>query len=363
MPKPLTGKLFTSILQMAEDITDRFDVDLGGIPQDVVASRREADPHIQNIREILEEQRLRPDAGLTTISSGLINMAEWTIAHGSKVQEAYRAGNVVAIDATPLVPMQRFLTAQVYACAIGTLTYKEQLQLKAQVVKTKAPQQLLQDRESTIQYIEDTDRQTSTQSWPSAFMEYRERQAAYEHPARYALIDGPIITQNLITQEEGRTLYKRMLGLNRKCYVGITKDLRFADSEERFVAAAVRTGELCIRNTELNVMLPRIERDYGGTIKRFAEDYLGNVFRGIYKPGRKAFGFQCHRHDLPAVVALLSLDCHTQPGHEIPFLLEMVDSMIRGRYRPAETAHAIEAALARNDIDEFYDEAEERSFR
>lgn len=290
-------------------------------------------------------------------------MGEWTTVHGDVVREAYRAGNVVAIDGTPLVPMQRFLTAQVYACAIGTLTYREQLRLRAQVIKTQAPQQLLQDRESTLQYIEDTDRQTSTQSWPSAFMEYRERQAAYEHNARYAIIDGPLITQNLLTQEEGRSLFMRMLGQNRKCYVGITKDLRFADSEERFVAAAVHTGELCIRNTELNVMLPRIERDYGGAIKRFAENYLGDIVRGIYKPGRKAFGFQCHRYDLPSVVALLSIDCHTQPGHEIPFLLEMVDSMIRGRYRPAETARAIEAALARNNIDEFYDEAEERTFR
>jgi hypothetical protein len=57
------------------------------------------------------------------------------------------------------------------------------------------------------------------------------------------------------------------------------------------------------------------------------------------------------------------MDCNPQPGHEIPFLLEQVDSKLRGRYRPNETMLAVEAALASNDIDEFYDEAEERMFR
>jgi hypothetical protein len=57
------------------------------------------------------------------------------------------------------------------------------------------------------------------------------------------------------------------------------------------------------------------------------------------------------------------MDCHSQPGHEIPFLLEQVDAKLRGRYRPNETMYAVEAALASNDIDEFYDEAEERMFR
>jgi hypothetical protein len=43
--------------------------------------------------------------------------------------------------------------------------------------------------------------------------------------------------------------------------------------------------------------------------------------------------------------------------------LEQVDAKIRGRYRPAETMAVVEATLAQNSIDEFYDEAGERSFR
>jgi hypothetical protein len=363
MSKPLTNKLFSQILNRAVDITESFDVDLGGIPADVVTSHREADPHVRNMRSLMEEAILAPGSELSDVEHGLIDMNAWAALNGDEIRAAYQNGNVVAIDGTPLVPVQRFLTAQVYACAIGALTYKERLALKAQVVKTQADPKLFIDIEATTQFIDETDKITSTQSWPTAFMEYQERRTGYEHAARYVLIDGPLITQNLLTQEEGRKLYARMLGASRKCYVGVTKDLRFADVEERFEAAALQTGELFIRNTEFNVLRPRLEKDYGGAVKRFAEDYLGNVYRGIFKPGRKAFGFQCHRDDLPAVISLLILDPHSQPGHEIPFLLEMVDAKIRGRYRPFETVRAIEAALASNDIDEFYDEAEERRFR
>ncbi|OQW91224.1 MAG: hypothetical protein BWK78_05215 [Thiotrichaceae bacterium IS1] len=358
-----TQKIFKYVLQNAKDVTDTFDVNLGDIPQDVVASRQQAEPHIKNVRQLMEEKRLEPDTDLSNVELGLIDMSEWVKVHGEPIREALKSGDVVAIDGTPLLQLQRFLTTQVYACAIGTLTYRDNLALKAQVVKTQASQELFQDIDATTRHIKETERLSSSRSWPAAFLEYKERQTGYNHHAKYVLIDGPLITQNLLTQTEGRELYTKMLGVNRKCYVGVTKDLRFADTEERYEAVALHAGELFIRNTEYNVMRERLEKDYRGAVKTWSEDYLRDIFRGIYKPGRKAFGFQCHRDDLPLVVCLLSMDCHPQPGHEIPFLLEQVDAKIRGRYRPTETMSAIEATLARHNMDEFYDETEERMFR
>ncbi|SRR6266851_1265029 len=363
MPADLPKKIFQEVLRNAKDVTDTFDVDLGRIPEDVVASHQQAEPYIQNMRKLMERIILAPDADLSTVSVGLINMQAWVEVHGIPIREALRNGNVVAIDGTPLVPYQRFLTAQVYACAVGTLTYREHMALKAHVVKTQAQQGLFIDEEDTYRFVMETENLSTSQSWPSTFMEYMERQAARDHPAHYALIDGPFLTQNLMTQEDGRKLYQTMLNAKRKCYVGVTKDLRFAHAEERFEAAALRTGELFVRNTEYNVFKDRLTKDYSGAVKRFGEDYLVDILRGIFKPGRKAFGFQCHRYDLPAVVCLLSMDANTQPGHEIPFLLEQVDAKLRGRYRPNETAAAIEFALASDNMDEFYDEAEERKFR
>ncbi len=363
MATDLPNKIFRQVLQNAKDVTDTFDIDLGGIPFDVVESHHQAEPYIQKMRELMEQTILAPDTDLSTIDHGLIDMGAWAKVFGGPIQGALKSGDVVAIDGTPLVPYQRFLIEQVYACAVGTLTYREHMALKAQVVKTQAQQGLFLDEEETHRFVMEVEDLSASQSWPAAFMEYKERQAARDHPAHYALIDGPFITQNLLTQEEGRKLFQTMLGANRKCYVGVTKDLRFAHAEERFEAAALRTGELFVRNSEYNVLKARLAKDYSGAVKRFGEDYLVDILRGIFKPGRKAFGFQCHRSDLPAVVCLLSIDANTQPGHEIPFLLEQVDAKLRGRYRPTETMAAIEFALASDNIDEFYDEAEERKFR
>lgn len=363
MAADLPGKIFRQVLQNAKDVTDTFDIDLGRIPEDVVESRQQAEPHIQQIRKQMEEFILPPNVDLATVGVGLINMPLWAEIHGTPVREALYSGNVVAIDGTPLVPYQRFLTAQVYACAVGTLTYREHLALKAQVIKTQAQQGIFTDEQETYRFITETEDLSASQSWPSAFMEYMERRAARDHSAHYALVDGPLITQNLLTQEEGRKLYQTMLTANRKCYVGVTKDLRFAEAEERFEAAALHTGELFIRHTEYDKLRARLDKDYSGAVKRFGEDYLVDILRGIFKPGRKAFGFQCHRYDLPAVVCLLCLDANTQPGHEIPFLLEQVDAKLRGRYRPNETVAAIEFALASDNMEDFYDEAEERKFR
>jgi len=184
-------QIFKQVLQKAEDVTDTFDIDLGHIPQDVVDSRRQAEPHIRNVRELMEAKALTPDVDLSTVTNGLINMAAWAEVYGTPIREALRTGDVAAIDGTPLLHFQRFLTAQVYACAIGSLTYRDHLALKAQVVKTQAEPGLFQDQAATKQLIDETERLSSSQSWPSAFMEYQERKTALRHKAKYVLIDGP----------------------------------------------------------------------------------------------------------------------------------------------------------------------------
>jgi hypothetical protein len=116
MPKKLTNQIFSQVLARAQDITDSFDIDLGKIPEDVVASHRQADSHVQNVRDLMEASWLAPDTDLSTVDHGLVDMVAWAEVHGAPVQQAYKRGDVVAIDGTPLVPFQRFLTAQVYAC-------------------------------------------------------------------------------------------------------------------------------------------------------------------------------------------------------------------------------------------------------
>lgn len=179
--QPANQRVFQRVLANAEDVTDTFDIDLGNIPRDVVESRRQAEPHIRNVRELMEGSALSSNTDLSTLNHGLIDMAAWTEVYGVPIRESLRLGDVVAIDATPLLPFQRFLTAQVYACAVGALSYRDHLALRAQVVKTQAEPGLFQDQEATRQLIAETERLTSSQSWPAAFMEYQERKTALNH--------------------------------------------------------------------------------------------------------------------------------------------------------------------------------------
>jgi len=364
--KQLTDKIFQKLLNNAIDITDTFDIDLGGLPQDVVKATKDSSPYILRLRAAMEEQALAPDVSLSQLEFGLIDMQQWTTVHGNIITQALEKGDVMAVDGTPLIHHQRFLTGQVYACAVGGLTSRNPMDLRARLIKVQADlsgeHESLDDVERVIDASEEL---TESGSWASAFLEYQEREYAYLSQINYLILDGSLITQNLLTRKEGRILFRKMLSeKNRRCYVGVVKNISQGQQERRFFARALKTGELYVQNSFYDFLKPRLDKgDYTGETKRFAEEIGVNVLRGVYKPGRKAFGFECHREDLPAIVSLLWLERNKQLGFEIPFLLAHVDAQIRARYRPSETMAAIEATLASYGEDEFFDETDERMWR
>lgn len=127
----------------------------------------------------------------------------------------------------------------------------------------------------------------------------------------------------------------------------------------------MKTGELYIQETLQQFLESRLANAYerNKSIQEFAETIGVNILRGVYKPGVKSFGFECHRDDLPYIVSLLWLDRNQHPGFEIPFLLAQVDAQLRGRYRPSDTMTAVEARLASVGEDELFDELDERNLR
>jgi len=363
MNKQLTDKTFGQILANATDITDTFEINLGGLPEDILQATNDAKPHLAVLRAEMEKCWLEPDADLSGVRYGLVDMAVWTEAHGKPVKQALTDGDVGAIDGTPVVPHQRYLTAQVYACAIGYLTSRTLMDLKARLVKTQAPIGTVGTLEGLVDFISEAEILTGSRSWPGAFMEYLERERAKDCTSQYVVIDGPLVTQNLLTRRQGRDLLRDMLaGSSRKHYVGVIKNILRSSADMRFYARALRMGELYVHETVYGILEPRLDI-YAGDVARFAREVGTDILRGVYKPGRKTFGFECHRNDLPVVVSLLWLDRNDQPGNEIPFLLAQVDAQLRGRYRPAETITAIEAMLAEHVGDELFDEMNERTLR
>lgn len=361
--KRLTDATFDEILANAKDITATYDVNLGGLPQDILLATSQAEPHLAVLRSEMEKFRLEPETDPAGIEFGLINMASWTEVHGSGVKRALDSGGVGAIDGTPVFPHQRYLTAQVFACAIGHVTSRTPLDLSVQLVKTHAPPGKAGTLDELIEFITEAELLTGSQSWPTAFMEYQERRRAKDCDSPYVIIDGPIVTQNLLTRGQGRKLFVELLTKSpRKHCVGVIKDISRSNVELRFYARALRPGELYVQETLYENLLPRLD-EYGGRISQFVGTVGKEILRGVFMPGDKAFGFECLREDLPEVVSLLWLDRNSQRGYELPFLLAQVDALLRGRYRPGEAIAAIEATLAGESKKAFFDEINERTLR
>lgn len=100
-----------------------------------------------------------------------------------------------------------------------------------------------------------------------------------------------------------------------------------------------------IQGSLLDCMSDRLKA-YTGDTEKFIRNYGCDILRGVYKPGVKAFGFECHRGDLESVASLLWADRDGCPGHEIPFLLNQVDFKLRGRFRPSEVTAMVDSSLA-----------------
>jgi hypothetical protein len=356
--------LFDRLLENAQDITDTYEVDLGGLPDVILETTRDTQPIIEAVREGMEQFRTAPGQEYRG-KPMLIDMEVWASRQAATVQELLRTGKVAAIDGTPLMRPQRYLAGQVYACAVGDVTSMSPLRLRAQLVKTIVPLNIKGKvtKADVDKLIESSEQLLSNSSWPNAFMEYQERDYALRLDAPYILLDGPICPENVITRKSGRSLVADLLKRSDRTFVGVIKSLTNSSAMYRMRARALRPGELYIVETESEFLLRNADENRFTAYHKWVEEDLGCVLRGIYRPGSKTFGFQCHIKDLDMAIALLWWDRDRVPGHEIPFLLNQVDQQIRARYHGIDTSAVIDGLLSQQGEDYFFDEANERDLR
>jgi hypothetical protein len=364
MPDNRSDLLFDRLLSNAEDITRTFEIDLGGLPDIVLDTTRNTEPVVEAVRTFME--RFRVNVGeVPSDQRMLINMADWSAKLVPTVQTWLRTGQVAAVDGTPLLSPRRYLAGQVYACAIGAVTSTNPLQLRAQLVKTIASLNIpkIATSDDIRRLIEQSDELLGDTSWPNAFMEYQEREYALQLEAPYIFVDGPLAPENVITRKRGQELLSQMLIRRDKVLVGVIKSLINSRAMYRLVARALRPGELFVMETQSDYLLENIPQDRFQDYRAWVEEEMAAVLRGVYRPGSKAFGFQCNSRDFDTAVALLWCDRDRVPGHEIPFLLNQVDEQIRARYRSMDTSAAIDGLLARQGENYFFDETDERELR
>ena len=313
----------------------------------------------------MERKRFTPETDILRrdFEYGLTNMLDWVKQDNEHMKQALDEGKVAAVDGTPILPQQRYLTTQIYACAVGYMTTRTPLNLTANLTKTKATANFTGKIDDLAKFLKECEKMPGGVSWPNAFREYKERELALNCPAPYVIIDGPIVTQNLFTRHQGRDLLLQLYKNKTKKYIGVIKDLLESDAETRFAARVLRPNELYISQTLYLQLKDRMEGDYPGSVTKFLSTLGQDIFRGVFKLGQKSFGFQCHREHFKDMVALLFWGQNEQPGYEIPFLLVQIDAQIRGLYRPSEIKTAIESMIADTNEEDFFDQLNERDER
>jgi hypothetical protein len=245
-------------------------------------------------------------------------------------------GKVGAVDGTTALPKIDFMNTTQYACAVAWLTSQRRGEPHIIITETSSryadPNRIRAASDNELEDIcAELDEARDAESWTTTFREYEERRLAIEHcPAEAVLIDGPIFTQNLISQTEGRKLLSNLIA-SPKTYIGVIKNISASLAQCRWCASALNTGEGYLvypvgepirrravtgGQTEIVGWLPS------------ADEFCRLVFR----PAEKAFAFECRMGDIGLACALFQLDASPTLGHELPLLLETVDSQLRSGF-------------------------------
>lgn len=288
----------------------------------------------------------------------------------SRVESLYDAGLIAAVDGTDAVAPVRTVADTLYACGVVLVTPKTVALERSRVTRTlaaefdaaqdigRADEQSLQDWADYLENARDKEK-----SWVSTFREYHERKLGIEwcreDANRRVLIDGPLLTQNLLTQDPGRELLLKLV--ERDQAIGFLKDIS-ANPLVSAVGHALEAGEVYVIASWTNLLSQRFDQGQQ-TIARWIKEHAAHVVRAVYKVNAKAYCIECPLGILGEAVAILGYDPGGTWHHDIPMLLQLADSEARGRFKGHEARDELLARFAQEDPQRFIALTNERNFR
>lgn len=254
----------------------------------------------------------------------------------SVVAKDYRTGLIAAVDGTDQLPPTTLAATTIYAVEVFGKTSQSKSACLCSVCETRisSPNGIgTPDIYELARYL-DGSRGGESSSF-TTFREYQERLFACEELPRSVLvcmIDGPLFTQNLLTQEHGRELLEKMIKGNRK-YIGIIKNLSGSWALCRWAAHCLQSGEGYVIGSLSEQFTEDRARSAGGASGAvrdwLSQDKRGGFVRVVYRPHEASFAFECHIDDLEYAVALLRFDASKQINHEMPRLMQLTDAEAR----------------------------------
>ena len=358
MNEPLTNRYFADALAGRVDITDSYEV-LGDLPALVGVSAGEEDGIVDRIRSLIEGE-----------GSGLNTIGNLSAAATAEARDLYHSDLIAAVDGTDAVAPLRFVADTLYAVGMVLVTPRTHHQPKAFVTRTRASHSSsltsqVTDLGEAAQHWSEHLRgaREHEQSWTSTFREYGEREVALEwiesNQDRFVLIDGPVLTQNMLTQERARVLLQRLVETRRA--MGFIKELP-ANPLLTAIGYALRPGEAFVLSDWRNLLSDRF-RTRQSHISAWVEQHGETVVRAVYKVRNRAFAVECHAERLPLALAILEHDNGGSLDHDIPMLLQIADNHVRSRFNGNRAREEVIARFASSEPSRFLALTSERGLR
>lgn len=280
----------------------------------------------------------------------------------TNIEALHRNGRIGAVDGTDAISPTEVTSRTVYAAAVISATTQT---LHDPCIRMTASHHALPQingiGSDLLSFIERLDKYAIDLSWVKTFREHLERVEAVrlivEGKCDLVLVDGPLYTQNLLTQLVARDgILKDMLA-QPLALIGFIKDMRTAKLLH-LAGMALRPGEYWVVEEWRQILEHRFGHGQESTKK-----WLGQQrkwVRCVFRKNDKAFAFECDPALIETGVALVNspVTCCDTINHELPFLLESVDRIVR-----AQTNASAKSMNLISDSPNFPNLTSERSFR
>ena len=173
------------------------------------------------------------------------------------------------------------------------------------------------------------------------------------------LIDGPILTQNLLSQDAAHSLLEAMASSHQ--VIGFIKELS-ANPLLVAIGSALHPGEAFVLHHWTNLLQERFRHS-----QEAIADWIGanadDIVRVIYKTQRKAYAIECNATLTPLSLAILQHDPGGPSDHNIPMLLQIADAHVRSQFNGQAARDETLARFSINDPERFAALTNERSLR
>lgn len=353
------SRMFRDLVNQSQRITkDQFAINFGGIADNVVEmlDSEQARQVIRDAREAMEQSGSLPNGNprFRQIEFGLFISAT-----------ELEAGDVAAIDGTNALPMQMYSAGQALCVGVGSISHRRPMEDSLHYWSSQTNLSQAEDSNDFLA-IEERGLYGISQT---AYLRYFEVRHGLEITEPYVLFDGTLVYEWLVATQEGVDLYSRLFSSGKEC-IGIMKSLNANPVFAKY-ARALRSGELYIIETledHLN-QSNAPNRNQGERVNRYAlpefrQNIAPRIYRGVFKPRNKAFGFEVHENHLENMLRIMAADCQlNHAGHEIPYLLNRIDEEVRKNFNQKILRDRIASQMAMQSEELFFGETPERSFR